>query len=269
MSAVTRISRSFRHNGTGSITVSGDITGTFTNGAACFLRGTSPSTTNAVTGNITLTGGRPREDRRRDLDGGSPRQDLSVRLPSRGGRHLEDGRGQLLTGAPVLTMGNSTGGSTGSLDLNGFDQTIGGIIYNGAGVSTGTRTITSATAAVLTVTNATDYTATGSGANSVVLTGALGLTKTGAGKLTLAGANTYTGGTTNTGNGVLISSLSTNLNSLGTGGVFIDSGATNQVNNVNTANTAPAALTNTFTGSGLLKINFAAGTTARNTPYPT
>jgi autotransporter-associated beta strand protein len=209
-------------SGAGSITVNGDITGTMTNGAFLLLRGTSTSASNRVTGNITLTGGSFTKTDNGTWIVGTPGKTCNV--PSLGAANgfFKMGVANYLTGAPVLTMGNASGASSGTLDLNGFDQTIGGIIYNGAGVATGTKTITSATAAVLTVTNATDYTSTGSGANSVVLTGALGLTKQGAGKLTLAGANTYTGFTTISG-GTLVLANNSALN--GTSGLSIAAGA--------------------------------------------
>jgi autotransporter-associated beta strand protein len=84
-----------------------------------------------------------------------------------------------------------------TLDLNGFNQTVASITYNGAGLATGTKTITNSdavNAAVITINNATDnVSGIAAGANNIVLTGNLGLTKEGAGMLTLLGTSSYTG----------------------------------------------------------------------------
>jgi fibronectin-binding autotransporter adhesin len=185
----------FWSDGAGSITVSGDITGTMTNGAWFFVRGNSSSANNRLTGNINLAGTLAKTDGGTWLVGAPGKTynwtDTVVAVGT-----LKMGLADALPSATTVIMGNSTGPSTGILDLNGFNQTVGGIIYAGEGVSTGTRTITSATPATLTVDNATDFINTGTGANSVVLTGALSLIKQGAGTLALNGANTHTGATT-------------------------------------------------------------------------
>ncbi|HPA20442.1 MAG TPA: autotransporter-associated beta strand repeat-containing protein [Verrucomicrobiae bacterium] len=93
----------------------------------------------------------------------------------------------------VLRLGvsYSTGGT---VDLNGNSQTVGGLqsgtAAGGQTLPTGTRTVTSPTAATLTVNQANNTLYDGR------LTGALGLTKGGAGMLTLLGTNTHTGTTT-------------------------------------------------------------------------
>lgn len=84
--------------------------------------------------------------------------------------------------------------TSGTVDLNGNDQTIAGLqsgtATGGERFATGTRTVTSSNAATLTVNQA---------ANTIYdgrLAGALALTKTGAGTITLFGTNTHTGTTT-------------------------------------------------------------------------
>ncbi|BDV36763.1 hypothetical protein DSM21852_00160 [Methylocystis bryophila] len=81
--------------------------------------------------------------------------------------------------APTSAFTVSTGAT---LDLNGFNQTIGSLAGPGA-VTLGTATLTTG----------------GDGTSSIfsgAISGAGGLVKTGAGTFTLTGANSYTGGTT-------------------------------------------------------------------------
>lgn len=90
--------------------------------------------------------------------------------------------------------GSPSGSSTdGTLNLNGFSQTVGRLLTPTASMGTNAqnRIITSAAAATLTVNQSADSTYDGR------LTGALSLTKTGVGTLTLSGTNnTCTGAMT-------------------------------------------------------------------------
>jgi autotransporter-associated beta strand protein len=187
----------FYSDGSGSVTVSGDISGTMTNGAIFAIRGTSTSANNKLTGNISLVGNISKTDAGTWLVG-APGKTYSWTDTVVAAGTLKMGLANVLPSTTALVLGNPTGGSFPFLDLNGFNQTVGSIIYNGQGASTGTRTITSATSAVLTVNTATDSITTGlgSGTNNVVLTGALSLSKQGAGRLALNGVNTYSGNTT-------------------------------------------------------------------------
>ena len=116
--------------------------------------------------------------------------------------------------AAVLQLGSSGNDvdATGSVDLNGYSQIVGGLRSGNLAAgetlsSNATRNITSATAATLTVnqTNNSLYDGT--------ITGAIALTKNSAGTLTLSRTNTYTGATTVSAGTLALSgggSLSTN-----------------------------------------------------------
>ncbi|QOV87808.1 beta strand repeat-containing protein [Humisphaera borealis] len=186
--------------GTGSITISGDITGTLANNAVLFVRGTSTSATNRVIGNVNLTGGNFAKTDAGTWLVGAPGKTYSWVNTVLAVGTLKMGAAGVLPSASELIMGNSSGATSPILDLNGFSQTIAGITYSGGSASTGTKTITNTdaiNAAVLTVNNAINYSPTGgSAANSVILAGNLSLVKQGAGTLTLSGTNTYTGATT-------------------------------------------------------------------------
>lgn len=114
-----------------------------------------------------------------------------------GGTNVQNGTLNLgasgtLPSSTVVTLGG--GVNSGTLALNGYNQTIGGLQKSGSG-STNKVVNGSKTASTLTVSNASDYTYSG------VLGGVgnnennFGLTKSGAGTLTLSGINTYTGNT--------------------------------------------------------------------------
>ena len=183
----------------GGVTISGDITGTLTNNAGFLLRGATfsggTSSANFITGNITLIGGGLTKTDANTWTIGATGKTYSAPTIASAVGTLKMGVADYITAsAPQLIMGNSSGGSTGIFDLNGFNQTVRAIVYAG-GSSTGTRTVTSTTGTpVLTINNLVDHSPTnGTAANSVVLSGSLALTKQGAGKLTFSGSNTNTG----------------------------------------------------------------------------
>jgi autotransporter-associated beta strand protein len=100
---------------------------------------------------------------------------------------LKLGIANALPTAATVTLGSST--TTGTLDLNGFNQAIAGLVNVGS--SGNTVTDSSATVATLTVN------VTGPQTYAGLLTGTLGLTKAGAGSLTISNtSNSYSGGTT-------------------------------------------------------------------------
>ncbi|MBB5036243.1 beta strand repeat-containing protein [Prosthecobacter dejongeii] len=96
----------------------------------------------------------------------------------------------------------------GNLDLNGFNQLVGSLYSGSSGTgttTTGTRVITSATPATLTVNQFTTTTYDG------FFSGAVSLVKSGTGSLALMGNNTTTG-TTSVNNGTLILDYTTAAN---------------------------------------------------------
>jgi fibronectin-binding autotransporter adhesin len=124
---------------------------------------------------------------------------------------------RLPTGTALTINGNTaTGGSSGTLDLNGRNQTV-AQLAGGGGVVPGTVTNTAAGTSFLTVTGTSQFDGIlqdgGSGSGKY-----LALTKNTGGALTLTGANTYTGSTTVSSN----STLTLLGSALGTSGVSVD-----------------------------------------------
>jgi autotransporter-associated beta strand protein len=135
-----------------------------------------------------------------------------------------------------------------TLDLNGFDQTIGSLTsVSGAGIVTNNG----ASAAILTTNgNNTDTSFTGVIQDG---TAAVGLVKSGTGTLTLVGANTYTGGTTISGGTLQVAQgTSGGSSSVGSGTVTLDGGT------FQTDGSSDLSFTNNF------KINATGGTLDSN-----
>ena len=166
-------------NGTGSVTVSGKVTGT--NGFQ-LLSHSQQTATMSLSATLANTGAA--NDYQGDtIINQSAVADKSFSLLLGAADQIPNG-----TGKGNLVVNTATTG-VGTLNLNGFSETINGLSGNG--------TVTSATVATLTV---GDNDATGAANTfSGTITGAAALTKTGDGILTLSGTNTYSGATNITG----------------------------------------------------------------------
>ena len=138
---------------------------------------------------------------------------------------LTNGNNRLPTGT-VLSLGQAGSANLGTLDLNGNNQEVAGLSSTvGNNATTNNNTVTSASAATLTVNTAAGQSYTfgaGTAANSGLLAGSLALMKSGTGTQVLGGDNTYTGITT-----VSAGELRVNGNqSLATGNVTVAADAT-------------------------------------------
>ena len=113
---------------------------------------------------------------------------------------LTTGNNRLPTGT-TLSLGQAASANLGILDLNGRDQQIAGLnSVAGTNATTTNNTVTSATAATLTLGGSGSYSySAGTDANSGVITGAITVVKSGIGTQTFGEANSYTGKTTITG----------------------------------------------------------------------
>jgi autotransporter-associated beta strand protein len=110
---------------------------------------------------------------------------------------LTAGSDRLPTGT-VVSVGETGTANVGKLDLNGRSQLIAGLSSNtGTNATTDKNTVTSATAATLTLGGSANYNyGDGTTQNSGVISGLISVVKTGSGTQTLGDANTYTGKTT-------------------------------------------------------------------------
>jgi autotransporter-associated beta strand protein len=112
------------------------------------------------------------------------------------GSTLKNGIDNALPTGTQLNLNGVASGGNATFDLNGFDQTVGGIALTGPAGAGGTITNSSGGAAKnFTVNNSTAKTFGG------VISGNLNLVKNGSGTLTLTGADTYTGDTKDLGVG--------------------------------------------------------------------
>lgn len=100
--------------------------------------------------------------------------------------------------ATSVNLGQAASSNLGTLDLNGFNQTIAGLnSLPGTNATAANNTVTSTASAILTLNSTGTFNyGDGSNANSGIISGAISLVKTGIGLQTLGDANTYTGTTT-------------------------------------------------------------------------
>ena len=146
-----------------------------------------------------------------------------------GNTTISQGTIRLITGddrlpiSTILYMGQDGGPGLGKLDLNGFNQQIGGIVTNlGNNTSSATNEITSATPATLTIANAIDSVfGNGTSSQSGLITGSVALHKKSVADLKFAGNNTYTGGTTITDGAIVLAGNGT----IGVGNLTLEGGS--------------------------------------------
>lgn len=144
---------------------------------------------------------------------------------------LAAGNDRLPTGT-VVSLGQAASANIGTLNLNGFNQQITGLVSTaGTNVSTGNNTVTSVAAATLTLDGAGTHSyGDGTNANSGVITGAVSLVKNGNGTQTLGDTNTYTGTTSvNSGTLAINGNISTSVTTVNTGGTLRGTGTTGTV----------------------------------------
>jgi autotransporter-associated beta strand protein len=203
-------------SGTGNWLVAGSFTNTVSRGVIKSGTGTLTlsNTANAFIGGLSINDG-------------------TVRL----------GASQVVTDSQIVTLN-----SAGTLDLNSFNETIGGLTSNGTvqNQATGTSTLTIGSG---------NATSTFSGTlrnNSGAGSGLVALTKIGTGTLTLSGTNSYTGATT-------VSAGTLNLASTLASATTVQSGASlsgeSTVNGLLTFNSGSTLLVNPASGGALNAAN--------------
>ena len=176
----------------GTASVTGNITN---NGTQPTMLGATSGNKLFVSGNLTGTGGVAFSS---GNSGGAGLITLSGTNTYSGKTYVNNaatgtvrcGSGSSLSPNSLLVMGESAGNG-GNVDLNGFDQTIGGIKSNGG---TGVILDSAATSGVTTLTINQATSTTYSLSINDGLTRKIKVVKAGAGTLTIAGANTFSAG---------------------------------------------------------------------------
>ena len=166
---------------------------------------------------------------------------------------LKLGAHNTLPAADALNIGTA-GSLSASFDLNGFDQTVGGLAHTGANSATLENT-SATTTNTLTINQATDTTYAGAIAGNT----ALNIVKTGSGQLTLLGSNGGYAGNTTVSNGTLLvnsdlGSSPVTVNGGTLGGYGSISGSVT-VNNGGTLSPGTNGVLGTLTISGDLTLN--------------
>lgn len=170
-----------------------------------------------------------------------------------GGGVLKNGASGVLTDASTVVLGEAVTNTSGTYDLNGYNETIAGLSSAG----TGTKTVTNSGA-----TDTATLSVNGAGTYDGVIqdgpTAQLALTKGGAGILTLSGTNSHTGKTTISGGTLALSGATASLQS--SPWVQVDSGATLDVSGVTGTytqggGTGARAISGAGTVSGSLTLN--------------
>ena len=146
---------------------------------------------------------------------------------------LDLGNDRLPTGT-VVSIGQASSSNLGTLNLNGRNQQIAGLVSTTGTNATATKnTVTSTAEATLDINVAAGATSSygaGTAANSGAITGAISLKKSGLGTQTLGDTNTYTGATTiDAGKLVINGSISTSTTTVNSTGTLTGSGTVGAV----------------------------------------
>ena len=146
---------------------------------------------------------------------------------------LDLGNDRLPTGT-VVSIGQASSSNLGTLNLNGRNQQIAGLVSTTGTNATATKnTVTSTAEATLDINVAAGATSSygaGTAANSGAITGAISLKKSGLGTQTLGDTNTYTGATTiDAGKLVINGSISTSTTTVNSAGTLAGSGTVGAV----------------------------------------
>lgn len=230
-------------NATAQLVVSGGISGSSFAGNLN-LRGAG---TGSLSGGISLAS----SNNIQVLDGGT--WNINTGNNTWGSTSLSNGvlvagAANALPASQFITLGNSA--NSGTLKLNGFDQTVGGLAVSGTG--TANKIVNgSGTAGTLTVGHATSN-STFSGVLGGVGTNEnnFGLIKSGNATLTLTGINTYTGNTTVVAGTLALAGSGTfGSGTLTASGGIIDLGGKNITNTVGALTGGAQIINGTFTNN--------------------
>lgn len=157
------------------------------------------------------------------------------------GGTLKNGASEVLTDTSTLVLGEATGNTNGTYDLNGFNETLTGLTSSG----TGTKIVTNSAASGIST-----LTISGTGSfDGLIQDGAtaqVALTKSTTGTLTLSGTNTFTGALSITGGTLSVGQF----NSLGSGTSAITLGSTAVGTLAYTGGTATLSRDFTINGTG-------------------
>lgn len=171
---------------------------------------------------------------------------------------LMAGNDRLPTGTTV-NLGQAASSNLGTLNLNGFNQEVAGLVsVSGTNAAANNNIVESTPAATLTLSGSGDYSfGEGTNANSGVIRGAISLVKSGAGTQTLGDTNIYTGTTDVTGGTLIVNGNQTAAN----GAVTVATGGTlGGIGTIGGATTVESGGFITGATNGTVgEINFASG----------
>ncbi len=221
----------------GSASITGDISGG-TGGTNSLV--IDPGTSNSFTYSGVLSNFASAEIKSGTVTLGGSNTYTGSTAINNGTLRLTTGNDRLPTGT-VVSLGQAASTNLGTLDLNGRNQTIAGLVStSGTNATASNNTVNSVAAATLTLNVAGNHSyGGGTNENSGVITGAISLVKSGVGTQTLGDTNTYSGTTTINGgtlliNGATSSTSTVAVNNTGTlggngsvgGNVTVNSGGT-------------------------------------------